>query len=310
MKITAFSPEMWPQVVHLLSDLHKKPADFLQGALSAFQRPQVSGAMATEGDQLLGFLLGQVSLHPFHGRSVRVPLLGQGVRPEHQDMLGDLYAAAGEQWLKKGCFLHQVMVPVSHDATLQSWFRLGFGLEQVHGELDLTEREGLPSPQVRRASLADLEALSALIPVIGQHYVHAPVFEPFYPEQLTNLLEGYAEVLEDPDWTLWVYEEAGQILAFQLHAPLKSSWDIPEHTAELKTAATLPSAQGKGLQRILLQHAITDLKAQGFLHLRADWRGTNLHSARAWRRLGFHETVFRISRRLPQDLGWARGAAE
>ncbi|GEM49592.1 GNAT family N-acetyltransferase [Deinococcus cellulosilyticus] len=310
MKISALTPDLFPAAARMLSLQHQKPEDLLLSALRGFDRPGMSGVVAHEGDQLLGFLLGQASMHPFYGRSVRVPLLGQAVSSEHPDLLANLYAALGEQWLLKGNFLHQVMVPVAHTQTQQAWFRLGFGVEQVHGELDLTDLQGKLSPQVRRATLADLDQLADLVAVIGRHYVHAPVFEPFYPEQPADLLEGYAEVLQETDWTLWLYEEERQVLAFQLHAPLKATWEVPEHTAELKTAATLPAARGRGLQKTLLRHALLDLKVHGVQQLRADWRGTNLQSARAWRGLGFQETVFRLSRRLPADLGWARGAAE
>ncbi|GGJ48314.1 GNAT family N-acetyltransferase [Deinococcus roseus] len=309
MNLSPFTPEWLPAAANLLSDLHQIPAEKLLPELEQLHGKSglLPAVMASENQKLLGFLLGVPSVGSPQGRSVRVPLLGLAVVSDQPELLGDLYAAAGETWVSKGFFVHQVVVPAHQTEALQTLFALGFGQEQVHAGQDLNPLVGKASARVRRAGPEDLQALSHLIPAIGQHYVQGPVFEPFYPEQTAELLEGYAEVLQDPEWLLWVHEEAGEILAFQLYAPVQSDWNTPEGTFELKTAATLPAARGQGLQRGLFQHAVHHLQDLGGQRVIADWRSTNLHSARAWKRLAFEPDAYRLSRRLPLDLGWARG---
>ena len=295
----------------LLPDRFERP-DAFEAVLEDLEGgPYSNGAVALRDGHVTGFMLGRRYLDEHFGRFVRVPLAGHVVEDGHPHLYGRLYAALAGGWIDAGAFDHGVVVPASDLVAQEAWFSLGFGREQVHALLDLTPFEATAPPaalEIRRAGPADLETLVPLIELISLHAAEPPAMVPSFPEFRAALREGYAEVLEDPDWTLWLAIAEERVVGLQLYAPCIGLHDplVPEDSVELKTAATLPAARGRGVGVALTAHGLTAASHDGFRRVVTDWRITNLLAARFWPARGFRPVAYRLSRRLDPRITWAR----
>ncbi|HWI53857.1 MAG TPA: hypothetical protein VNT01_17095, partial [Symbiobacteriaceae bacterium] len=71
-------------------------------------------------------------------------------------------------------------------------------------------------------------------------------------------------------------------------------------------AATRPDLRGRGIMQAMTRGALDHAYGAGYTHMITDWRSTNLLSSRAWPRLGFRPTHYRLTRRIDEKILWAR----
>ena len=94
-------------------------------------------------------------------------------------MIGELYAAAGERWVSEGKTHHYVVLPAMRADWVESWFRLGFGLQHVHAVREPGDGPGSAESehlQVRLAEHRDLDSLAELELVLPAHHAGSPMF--------------------------------------------------------------------------------------------------------------------------------------
>jgi ribosomal protein S18 acetylase RimI-like enzyme len=283
---------------------------------SAWRRPGASGSAAFDHGRLIGYLLGDVSTDALRGRWAWVRLaghaLGEGVDP---DLYGDLYAAAGPLWLANGCFNHYALISAADGAVLAAWAGLGFARDQIYALRPLTDADAGPSfpPEgvtIRRATPDDRAALADLAPLIAHHHSRAPAWVPIPPEGMAELREGYAELVDDPTWTVWLALQEGEVVSFQAYTPPKGGDDdllTPEACIELKVAGTREKARGRGIGRVLTRRGLADAQANGYAYCATDWHGPNLLASRFWPRQGFRPVAYRLARRIDPRIAWAYG---
>ncbi len=133
------------------------------------------------------------------------------------ELLGDLYARLGQQWVDYGCFAHYVVAPILNPELIQSWFALGFGIQQVHGLYALShlppDDPGAPDGiEISLATPEDREALSAFSDVIWRQHLQAPCWAVQLPEIVGATRKGWAEMVDDPEVELWLARQGDQIL--------------------------------------------------------------------------------------------------
>jgi GNAT superfamily N-acetyltransferase len=285
----------------------------LQAALA---RPMTQGFAAVDGERLLAYLVGEMILDATWGRSgwVRMPgcAYAQDCSPE---VVRDLYAALGQQWIDYGVFSHFALIPVFDPDLLQAWYSLSFGIQQVHALLDLRTIEipklVLPDGiEIRRARPGDEEILSDLSDLIWRHQVGAPVWGIQLPEVEGEMREGWAELASDPSWMVWLAFEDGKAIAMQGYRPTETSQMdlmIPEKCCQLTVAGTRPAARGRGIGVALTLHGLHKAREAGNHYCETDWRSTNLLSSRFWPRRGFHAIYYRLARRIDSRIAWAHG---
>jgi ribosomal protein S18 acetylase RimI-like enzyme len=330
MKLVDFTPDRLPQAAALLAarharDRHALPdlparfeaADAAQVAVAAaWQRPHASGAAAVEGDQLLGYLIGDLVIDTVRGRSAWVRPAGLALAVDQEaELARDLYAAAAPRWLAWGCFDHFAVLPVADPAQTAAWFSLSFGLEQVHALCSLdTADPAAPAAvggvHIRRAGPGDEEVLADLSRVIRQHQAGAPVWGVALPEATAEARSGYAELAADTNVTVWLAERDGQALGFAAFFPAEigaADTLTPDQCVELKVAGTVPASRGLGVGRALCAHGLAQARAAGYRYCMADWRSTNLLASRFWPRQGFRPMHLRLVRRVDQRAQWATG---
>lgn len=275
---------------------------------AALGRERSGGFVAERGGALVGYLLGAPIDGPPWRRSAWTGLGGWALAAgEPVSTMEDLYARAAEGWVADGRFEHVVVVPAAAGCW-ESWFQLGFGVEQVHA---LRPTDGLEAAvpagvEVRRAGPADQALVLPLVDVVARQLVSSPAFAPSTAEWRADFPEGHAELLADDDVRYWVAVEGGAAVAFAVLSSAEPGPGIPAGCAVLDLAATAPQARRRGIGRALLAAGLAEARAEGKPLCATDWRSASLLAARAWTGLGFRPTHYRLRRRMDDRIAWAR----
>lgn len=270
---------------------------------AAFALPDASGAVATRGGEVVGFVLGAPKPNPVWGPNVWVDAAGQATgEPE---LMRDLYASAAARWFDEGRTAQYVLVPASDGELLSAWYRLGFGQQHAHAARPVP---GIPRPAprgivVRPALRGDIPSLARLEIELPRHRRLAPTFSAAPPPSYPDSLAGWEEDFDDPAYATFVAERDGVVIGSAVGCSLELSsgnppLSRPDRAGFLAFAAVLPHARGLGAGRALGEAVIGWTAEAGYASVVTDWRVTNLLSSRAWPRLGFVETFLRLHRHV------------
>ncbi|MDX1416407.1 MAG: GNAT family N-acetyltransferase [Candidatus Promineifilaceae bacterium] len=331
MKIVPFEDEMLPQAAGLLAQQQKRcrislpelPARFeereaaLEAVSALWDKKHREGFAALVGEQMVAYLIGdRVVENASWGRSGWMrPAgcaydVGAGV-----EVVRDLYAALGERWVDQGIFIHVAQVLTADPALVQAWHSLSFGIEQVHGLLNLEARGGsrpeLPHGlSIRRARPGDGPVLRAFADVIWRVQVRAPVWGVMIPEAAGETAAAWADMVQDDEALVWIAFRQDEAVGVQAFWPADlddRQLYIPEGCVHLSVAGTKPETRGEGIGSVMTRFTLAEVRQMGFQYCEADWRSTNLLASRFWPRRGFRPAVYRLSRRVDERILWARG---
>lgn len=326
--ITPFHEDLLPAAAELLAGRHRRhraelpllPARFenrdaaLTAVTAAWRRPRVSGAAAMQDGRLLGYLFGETVFDTLRGRTAWVRTAGHALADDAPpDLYADLYAAAGPAWLRQGSFDHYVMAPAGDRAALEVWYALNFGQEQVYALRSLDEPppaapDPTPDVVIRRATKADHAVFVEMAQVLRLHLTLPPVWAAALPESREAVREGFAELIDDEEVTVWLALREGRALSYQVYLSVSGGDDdllTPERCALLEIAATLPEARGLGLGRALTARGLSDAAARGFKVCLCDWRTANREAHRFWPAFGFRFAFYRLARKVDPRISWA-----
>lgn len=247
---------------------------------------EAEGVVATEGDQLVGLLLGMV-LPDFKGiRSIYVPewshaAVGEGRRRVYEAM----YAEVAARWVADGCSLHAITLLAHDEVAFDAWNWLGFGMLVVDAVRDLTPVEGpLPELDVWRAGPDDVETALAFDRALAAYLNEPPTF--LLGSEPMDRAEHVAW-LEDPDRALWVASRQGEpvgVLGLQPSNPTAAATPQGEGAVSITRAFTRPSARGQDVGTALLARAIEWARAAGYLRCVVDFESANVLGSRFWLR--------------------------
>ena len=223
------------------------------------------------------------------------------------ELVRDLYATAAERWIAEGLTLHYAMVPASDRALVDAWFRLGFGHQQVYAIRETppaTERtEAPPGLVVRLARLDDLDALARLDVALPAHQALSPVFSRRALPTVEDARAEYEADFDDPRFATFVVEQEGEVIGSAIACAIELSSDhkslaLPPGAGFLGFASVMPEARGRGAGRVLGEAVLAWARETEREWVVTDWRMTNLLSSRAWPRLGFRPTYYRLHRAI------------
>lgn len=331
IEIEPFEPGMIPAAAQLLARRHAAnrfrlpllPARFEDEAVAAravkalWEKKHRRGYAAFRGGDMLAYLLGEFVVQPW-GRCGYVYLPGYCLaQGESVALIQDLYAALGEDWVAWGVFSHGLYVSAAEPHIIQALFDLGFGKERVDALLDLRSKS-IPQVEppadvtVRRAAPGDNRRIGALSDVISRALAAAPYWHPTVPEDYDELYEGWSELADEKDWTVW--------LAMQAEEPLGTVGFTPQVEADtdmlasprsvyLSVAATRPAARGRGLATALTWHGLAQARAEGFEICYTNWISPNLLASRHWPRYGFADVSYRLAKRIDPQIAWTKAGA-
>jgi hypothetical protein len=117
---------------------------------AVFALPGASGAVAVQGGNIAGFLLGAPKDNPVWGPNVWVDAAGQAAA--EPELVRDMYGLAAALWVRESRRAHYVLVPANDEGLLRAWYRLGFGRQQAHAVRPLPDETPAPSAQGRGAA--------------------------------------------------------------------------------------------------------------------------------------------------------------
>ena len=262
-----------------------------------------SGAVAVEGDEVTGYLLGQSKPSPVWGPNAWVEAAGQAV--SQAETVRDLYAAAGQEWVERELSAHYVLVPAHDSALVDAWFRLGFGLQHVHGICELPDQPSTPPahPTIRAARREDIPVLAELDLALPAHQATAPTWSAGEVPTLEEAVADWEESFDDEGYGYLVAEHEGRVVGAAVGCALEESsthksLTLPDHAGFLGFAAVLPEERGLGVGRALGEATFDWMQDNGFTSAVTDWRATNLLSSRTWPRLGYRPSFLRLHRHL------------
>ena len=264
-----------------------------------------SGAVATQGGRVVGYLLGAPKPNQVWGPNLWVESAGQALGDVAAEVMRDLYAGAATRWVDEGRTTHYVLLPASDGQLVDAWFRLGFGHQQAHAVRSPlaaypTVPEGL---SVRRAERRDIPALAELEVTLPRHQGLSPCFSAGELGSVEEATAEWEQDFDDPDFTTFVAEHDGRVVGSAVGCALTKSGSNsglmrPDNAGFLGFAAVLPSARGLGAGRALGETVLAWSAEAGYDVVATDWRVTNLLSSRAWTALGFVPTFYRLHRTI------------
>ena len=265
---------------------------------------EASGAAASRGGAVVGYLLGTPRETPTWGPNVWVEPAGHAVT--EAEVVRDLYAAAASRWVEEGRTSHYAVVPASDPALVDAWFRLGFGQQHVHAIRDAPMTplcESLRGVEIRRAARDDIDALAELDLVLLAHQMHAPVFSTLAPPTLEETRAEWDEDFDNPAFATFVAVRDGRVVGSAIgcsvtESSLHTGIARPDDAAHLGFAAVREDARGAGVGSALGTTVLDWAAAEGYRWVVTDWRATNLLASRTWPQLGWRPTFFRLHRAI------------
>lgn len=323
-----FTEDMIPEAGALLARRHAANRKELPLLPPRFEDPQVAakavetvwknkakdGYAAFRDGRMSAYLLGEVTIQPW-GRCGYVYLPGYALaEDESPNTLQDLYARLGDAWIDKGAFSHYLYISAADQSIITSLFHLGFGRERVDALLDLStlnapEVEEPTHVTVRRAGAGDNDHLGGMSHTIFRALAEAPYWHPTMPEIWDELREGWSELVDDKEWTVWLALEDGVTvgtIGFRPEQEEDTLMLASPQTTYLTVAATKPEARGRGISTYLTWNGLTHARDQGFRVCYTNWISPNLLASRHWPRYGFKDAAYRLAKRVLPDIAWTR----
>jgi len=281
-----------------------------------WQAKSRGGYAALRGDRMVAYLIGETASQSW-GRSGYVYLPGYAVAEEESPaVLQDLYARLGEDWVKKGFFNHYLYISAADTEVLDALFDIGFGKERVDALMDLrtVEIPDVEEPSgvtLRKAGPGDNIHLGSLSDVIFRALARAPYWHPTMPEDWTELHEGWSELADDQEWSVWLALEANEALGTVGFRPEEESDTqllVAPQTVYLSVAATKPAARGRGISTALSWYGLDQARQQGYEMCYTNWISPNLLASRFWPRFGFQDAAYRLAKKVSPMIAWAGNA--
>jgi GNAT superfamily N-acetyltransferase len=271
-----------------------------------------NGYAAFRDGQMVAYLLGEYVLQLW-GRCGYVYLPGNALAADESPVtLQDLYAYLGDDWVRMGVFSHGLYISAADTQVIKALFDLGFGKERVNAMLDLRSLEVPEVKQptgitVRQAGPGDNAYLGGLSDLIMRALSEPPYWHPTVPEDWQELREGWSELADDEDWTVWLAlenEEAQGMIGFTPQTETITDMLAAPKSVYLSVVATKPAARGRGISTSLTWHGLKQASEAGFVVCYTNWISPNLLASRHWPRYRFQEVAYRMAKRINPMIAW------
>ena len=272
-------------------------------AVAALSTAEASGAVATRGGAVVGFMLGTPRADDTWGPNVWVEPAGHASRRRRSSATSTrsprplgrggpdvaLRGRAGDR-----CRARRRLVPARLRAAARPRDPGGAG-----GAAD----PAAAGVEIRRPTRDDIDALAELELALPAHQQLSPVFSPLAPPSLEETRAEWEEDFDDPAYATFVAVVDGRVVGSAVGCSVTMSGmhtgiAQPDDAGFLGFAAVLEDARGSGIGRALGTTILDWAAAEGYGAIVTDWRATNLLSSRTWPRLGWRPTFFRLFRAI------------
>jgi GNAT superfamily N-acetyltransferase len=305
--IVAFTDEHLDGAAAVLAERHAahlavepllpRRADF--AAQVERERENATGAVALEGGEVVGYLLGPRREDSIGGH---VWSAAAGHAVTEPELIRDIYAVAAERWVADGLTRHFVYVPAMREL-VEPWLRLSFGISAAQAAMET--RPSLPAAAgagitVRPSRPEDTPVAAAYDRELHLHLERSPSFSGLTTGDDQEYLDDWSNLHEEPEHTHFVAEQDGRIVGhLLLYRRPEGDLRVPPDSIDIGNALTEAGVRGSGAGLALTEHAIGWAHEHGYEALITDWRMTNLLASRFWPRRGFRETFLRLYRSIP-----------
>ncbi|MFN8664164.1 MAG: GNAT family N-acetyltransferase [Thermomicrobiales bacterium] len=282
----------------------------------------MTGVAARQEGRMAGFLCGAPVLRPadylFAGfmqpRSADLPDAGYAVADDAPpDLLRRLYGEIAAPWVARGINVHFASA-LARTTWSEQWADMEFGRLVALGVRETGQVAAPPTPPAgmhfRPATVADTDAVQAVIVPFFRSFASPPQFLPFMEEAIPAQLQFAADLLADDACRTWlVVDAAGNLQSILIFVgPSSSHWaqttlTTPEDSVYLQIAYTVPEARGSGLGAALVAHAMIWAQEAGFAHCLVDWV-TASRAASFWQRQGFRPLTYWLRRSVDPRASW------
>ena len=327
-KLAPFTTEMIPEAGELLAKRHQRNREILPVLPARFERPEVaakaiktlleekntSGYAAMRNRKMVAYFLGTTTVQPW-GRCGWVYLPGSALAEgESVETLQDLYVLLGDDWVKRGVFIHHTYLSAADGDLVDAWFNLDFGKERIDAILDfhqveVPEKKIPEGIQIRRVMPGDNEYLAGMSHLIYRELEKAPYWHPTPPEEWAELREGWGELADDESVNVWLALDGDKTvgtIASWAEKESDSNLLVGSNTFTLSVAAISPESRGKGIGTALAWTCLADGLAQGFEYCHTDWISPNLSASRFWPSFGFKAVAYRLTKNINPMISWTR----
>lgn len=328
INISPFSDDMIPEAARLLATRHTQNRKNLPLLPERFEDPSIScksievlwnkkhrsGYAAFRDGKMVTYLIGETTTHPW-GRSGYVYLPGYALAAgEDASLLQDLYAHLGEDWVRTGHFIHSLYISAADQDVIEALFNVGFGKERVDALLDfrtlqVPDVEEPAGITIRQAATGDNHLIGSFSDVIFRALAQPPYWHPTVPEDWDELREGWSELADDKEWTVWLAmenEAALGTIGFRPEAEDDTQMLVSPKTMYLSVAATKPAARGRGINTVLTWHGLKQAQEAGYEICYTNWISPNLLASRFWPRFGFQDVSYRLAKKISPMIAWTR----
>ena len=263
---------------------------------SALHDATSSTWVALDGDVIVGHLYGALLESAAYGNGVWIG--PDGVSFTCTDVLSDLYAEAGREWIDEGALEHYVWVLDDAPST-KPWHELGFARMHTRGVLALDKVRGhhfTAGYSLRLGTIEDLDVAVSLVEELDRAQLEGPSFSISLDTQSER--DDLLETLSDPE--VWYYlvefegDAVGQCLTFPL-PPRRGSF---HHTLHLSAVVVREEHRGRGVATALVNAALDEALGEGFRYVETNWRVTNRRAQKYWTSYGFRPTYVRLHRTI------------
>jgi ribosomal protein S18 acetylase RimI-like enzyme len=268
----------------------------LEELSDALRAATASTWVALEDDRLVGHLYGALLENDLYGPGVWIG--PDGVSYDNDDVLAELYAQAGQEWIEAGAREHYVWV-LDHWAATDAWYELGFARMHLRGVLALERSRSSAMPdgyRLRKGSARDLELCLALVTELDEAQARGPSFAIDLPTDSQR--EELAETLDDPDVTLFIVEHGSDAVAQCITYELPARRGSFDSTLHLSAVVVSEQHRGRGIATAMIDFALEEARGAGFKFAESNWRVTNRQASHFWTGYGFEATYVRLHRTL------------
>ncbi len=257
------------------------------GAILPLLQPiceQGPGVAAFSGGRLAGYLAAWL-IPEFRGKpTVFSPEWANGAElDDSRRLYAEMYAHLAAQWVGQGFYSHVIALLANDREGIDGWHWLGFGLVAADGVRGLQPPSGpLRGPEIRRATVQDIDLVTPLARALDRHLAAAPTFLLREEEETRERLERW---LRDPANALWLACEGAEAVAYMRQGPASTDACTiirDEGTTSIVGAYTEPQARGRGVATALLARALEWGRDQGYQRCAVDFEPMNILAARFW----------------------------
>jgi predicted N-acetyltransferase YhbS len=174
------------------------------------------------------------------------------------------------------------------------------GLVKQHVVARLTNFVPAETPvEIRMAENQDIDDLVRLELEFEEHLRQPPISAEFESETEDEMHEGFREQLQLPNFVTLVAIENGQIIGMAYacsteYSKLHSGERRPPNSATFAKAIVEKDRRRNGIGLALATETIRAIHELGFETIVSDWRLANVEANRAWAKLGFAPTWYRM----------------